>query len=210
MSVASWFLTAPVTERAAVRDHPATLTAGRIAVLLPCGAGEHGLGAVLALALAREGRSSAGLHLGWQVPGPARCAAPALPAGRRLARTLRARDLPARAVGRLVHVELPEVDGEAAAAAARAVAASPAQTPVTIVLGGARGPALDALLADADLVLVAGPPDDPRGRAATEGLVSRGVDAALWDDPPGPPWRRLARGGVAAGPAGRLPERARR
>lgn len=205
MSVSSWFLAAPAGERAVARDAPATLVAGRIAVLLPCGADAHGLGAVLALALAREGRTSTVLHLGWQVPGPLRCAVPGWPAGVRLARTLRDRELPARAAGRLVHVALPAADGDAAAAAARAVAAAPAETPVVIVLGGARGPALDGLLVDADLVVVAGPAEDPRVRAAADGLTASGTRGMLWDDAPGPAWRRLARGGLAVGPAGRLP-----
>jgi len=205
MSVASWFVTAPAGRRDVARETPAARVAGRIAVLLPCGAGEHGLGAVLALALAREGGASTVLHLGWHVPGPLRCAAPGRPAGLRLARTLRDRDLPARAVGRLVHVTLPAADGDAAAAVARAVAASPAEAPVVIALGGARGPALDGLLVDADLVVVAGPPEDPRARAAAEGLVASGTPAMLWNDAPGLPWRRLARAGLAVGPIGRLP-----
>jgi len=210
VSVSSWFLTAPAGARDVAGDAPATPVAGRIAVLLPCGADAYGLGAVLALALAREGRVSTVLHLGWCVPGPWRCAVPGWPAGLRLARTLRDRDLPARAAGRLVHVTLPAADGDAAAAAARAVAAAPAETPVVIVLGGARGPALDGLLVDADLVVVAGPPDDPRARAAGEGLCASGTRGVLWDGAPGPPWRRLARAGLAVGPAGRLPVGARR
>lgn len=211
MSVRSWFLVDGAGP--GPRAHPGAgepPSAGRVAVLLDVRAREPGLGAILGLALAREARAPAVLVLGWRTWAPAHAAVPAAPAGRRLARALRLRELRARASGRLVWVDLPEADDEAAAAVARAVAAAPAEMPVVVALGGPRGAALDALLAEADLVVVPGAGDDPRGRAALAGVATVSDRAVPWPRTPGPPWRRLAHAGVWGGPGAGLPAGARR
>lgn len=208
MSLRSWLLVDDPA-RAPAREW-APPAAGRIAVLLDGRRGEPGLGAVLGLALARESRAPAVLVLGWHTWAPAHSALPAAPAGRRLARALRLRELPARASGRLVWVGLPPDDGEAASAVSRAVAAAPAGMPVVIALGGPRGAALDAFLAEADLVVVPAADDDPRGRAALAGAAAVSDRAVSWAQAPGPPWRRLAHAGLWGGPGAGLPAGARR
>lgn len=207
MTVRSWFIVDD-----AHRAPPAgeVTIPGRVAVLLDVRGREPGLGAVLGLALAREAHAAAVLVLGWRTWAPARSTMPAAPCARRLARALRLRELDARASGRLVWVDLPQDDDAAATAVARAVAAAPAEMPVVVALGGPRGAALDALLAEADLVVVPGPQDDPRRRAALAGASTAAGRTVSWPRTPGAPWRRLAHAGVWGGPGAGLPDGARR
>ena len=113
------------------------------------------LGSAVALAAARRGRSSIGVAALWR-PGTSTgfgVAAPPAHRARRLVRSLQARDLRASAAGRLVRVELPADPEAAIAAAARAEATTDA--PMVVVVAGPREAAMDRLLAEHDLLLVA-------------------------------------------------------
>ena len=95
------------------------------------------------------------LHAGGERPtAPVR--APARAAAARLAASMRARGLAADARGRVAAVELAGEGSDAAAAAARALAA--AGTLPTVIGVAVRDPDMDALLAAQDAILVALPP----------------------------------------------------
>lgn len=113
------------------------------------------LGSSVALATARRGRSSIGIVALWR-PGTSVGRGPtglAVRRARRLERSLQARDVRARAAGRLVRVELPAEPEAAIASAARAEAATDA--PMVVVVAGPRDAAIDRLLAEYDLLLLA-------------------------------------------------------
>jgi hypothetical protein len=98
----------------------------------------------------------------------------ALPGARRLAARLSARGIGASARGRLAWVALPRDDRPAAAAAVQAGAA--VDVPLAVALAGPRTPALDALLADQDLiVVVVDDLDGPLGRLALASLAGFGA-----------------------------------
>lgn len=130
-----------------------------VVVLAAAGTAPVAAGA-LGLVLAGAGEPGTGVVCRWpRVAGAPVGDEPTLlsaPGARRLARALGARELPATARGRLAHVALPP-DPAAAAAAAGRVAALDA--PVVLALVGARPAAFDDLLARADRVVVATPPD---------------------------------------------------
>lgn len=88
---------------------------------------------------------------GGEPPSEAGRAAP--PAARRLAERLAGRGIEATASGRTVHVPLPVEPAQAAATHQRAVAA--AGVPTICALAGARPRALDPLLDEQDLIVVA-------------------------------------------------------
>jgi len=96
-------------------------------------------------------------------------------AAARLAARLAARDLPATARGRLAWLALPADAAEAAAAVRRASAA--VDGPLVTALAGARPPALEDLVAEHDLAIVAADPAGPLARAALARLAARGIDA---------------------------------
>lgn len=201
MRVAGFFV-ATETEPAAAESTAAP--AGGTVILLAAPSTAAGLGCALALGLARAARSSVAAVLEW-VPGsvePGSARLPGAPAAQRLARSLAARDVPARATGRLVRATLPGDDEPAAAAIQRAAAAIPAEHPVVVALGGARGEALDGLLAAADFVVVPGPEGDPATAMALAGAAFVAHRVVAWPVPPGPGARRFARAGLL-GPAGR-------
>lgn len=113
------------------------------------------LGSAVALAAARRSRSSIGVAALWR-PGAsvgAGVTAPPVRRARRLERSLQARDLRAKAAGRLVRVELPAEPEAAIASAARAEATTDA--PMVVVVAGPREAAIDRLLAEHDLLLLA-------------------------------------------------------
>jgi hypothetical protein len=97
----------------------------------------------------------------------------ALPAAARLAARLSRRGLPAAARGRLVWLELPAEPDETAAAVHRAAAA--VDGPIVTALAGPRPPALEPLIDEHDLALVAADPDTPLACAALRVLEQRCV-----------------------------------
>ena len=114
-------------------------------------------------------------------------------AAARLAARLSARDLPAVARGRLAWLALPDDPDEAAAAVRHASAI--VDGPLVTALAGARPPALEDLVAEHDLAVVAADPDTALARAAHAGLAARGVEALAC-----PPLRRgLSRRAARAG-----------
>jgi hypothetical protein len=102
-------------------------------------------------------------------------AAVATRAAARLAARLVARDLPAAARGRLAWLRLP--DDPAAAAAAVRRASALVDGPLVTALAGARPPALEDLIPEHDLAVVAAEPDTALARAALARLTTQGVDA---------------------------------
>jgi hypothetical protein len=164
------------------------------------------LGAALGLALARRRSAPVVAVCVWTggLPGGSAWRAPALPAARSLAATLRARQHDARAAGRLAVVRLPPGPDEAAAQARRALAAAGA-APAVLALGGPRDAAFDALLAEQDLVVVAtssaaGP---ALARLAVGGLASSTARACVCDVPGTHPARSLAAAGLTLLPSAR-------
>jgi hypothetical protein len=93
----------------------------------------------------------------------------------RLAARLAARDLPAVARGRLAWLALPADAAEAGAAVRRASAA--VDRPLVTALAGARPAALEDLVAEHDLAIVAADPAGPLARVALADLAARGLDA---------------------------------
>lgn len=149
-----WLVEAPsVAETHYGRAAPSP-RAPRLA-LLASGRDARGLGAGLALGCAGRGAALVGFWPG-RAPREGEGALPATPSARRLAGALRGHGLASRAVGRLVCVELAEVEEEAAGEAARAeaVCASTPGVPVVVVVAGPRGAAWDAVLVARDQVVV--------------------------------------------------------
>ncbi|MDX6718863.1 MAG: hypothetical protein QOJ63_1117 [Solirubrobacteraceae bacterium] len=184
---------------------PAPRTPPGVAVL-SAAADAQALGAALGLALASRRGAPAVSVCVWTGGPPCRSAwrAPALPAARRLAATLRAREHDCRAAGRLAVVRLPPAPDEAAAQARRAAAAAGA-APTVLALGGPRVAAFDALLAEQDLVVVAtsSGADPALARLAVGGLASWTARACVCEVPPTHPARSLAAAGVALLPSAR-------
>jgi hypothetical protein len=149
---------APAT-RVATRAIPSTL-----AVLATAGDGPIA-GAALGLSAATALRCRCAVVCVWSGDSPALRPGPASGVARRLAERLCARGLEAAARGRLVSVSLPAAAIEARAAAERTMAAA-GETPVVLVMAGARPAALDPLLAAADRVVVVPPSDAPAGLEA--------------------------------------------
>jgi hypothetical protein len=156
------------------------------------------LAAALALSCrAAGGRTPPGLVATWQARGrepldrrtPTRAAA-------RLAACLSAHELEAFPRGRLAWLVLPSEPEDAAAAVRRASAI--VAGPVVTAIAGSRPAALEALIAEHDLAIVAAEPATPLARAALTGLAGRGVPAVAH-----PPLRRgVLRGLALAGLAG--------
>jgi hypothetical protein len=147
-------LVAPLTARAVVLGAPGDVVP---------------LAAAAALAL-----RTPGLVAVWNA-GRTPQAALATRAAARLAARLAARELPVVARGRLAWLALPADPTEAAAAVRRASAV--VEGPVVTALAGARPPALEELVAEHDLAVVAADPKGPLARAALARLKGRGIDA---------------------------------
>jgi hypothetical protein len=164
--VASFFI-APA-EAGASAEAAAAPAAAR-AVVLGAAGDVVPLGAAVALALGPPGVVA--------VWGGDRAPAPALAtrAAARLAARLVARDLPATPRGRLAWLRLPDDPADAAAAVRRA--STLVDGPLVTALAGGRPPALEDLIAEHDLAVVAADPDTALARAALARLTARGVDA---------------------------------
>jgi hypothetical protein len=163
-----------------------------------CGPEAEPVGCALALALRRRGPVVVCL---WGAAAR-RPSVPATSGARRIAASLAARAIDARASGRLVAVALDATPAVAIAQAARAAAAA-GDAPVVTALCGARDDAFDGLLMAQDLAVVAlgdACPELARLSVSSLGAVSRRVvragrvaGAAGW----------AARAGVGAGPGTR-------
>jgi hypothetical protein len=164
------------------------------------------LGGALGLVLARRGREPVVAVCLWTDGCAPRAVwrAPALPAARRMAAALAARGHDVRPAARLALVLLPASEPDAAAQARRAAAAA-GPAPTVLALGGPRGAAFDALLAEQDLVVVAtrGDADPALAQLALDGLAGAAVRACLCEVPPAHPARSLAAAGVALLPSAR-------
>jgi hypothetical protein len=155
------------------------------------------LAASLALVLRASERSPSGLVATWGVEEPP-VRGTATRSAARLAARLALRDLAAVARGRLAWLELPEEPAEATAAV-HAVAAV-VDGPVVTALAGPRPPALEPLIDDHDLAVVAADPASSLACAALDALAGRSVPAVACRPVP----RGLAR---ALATAGMLPPR---
>ena len=133
-------------------------------------------------------------------PASVRPVLPAVPRARRVAASLAARGLPARATGRLVTVTLPAEETAAAAAATR-LAGAVGGAPLVFAVGGPRRDAWDQVLVDCDLVAVHA--DDPAlADLAVERLTEQGADAIRLAALPTRLARSFAQAGLALpGPA---------
>jgi hypothetical protein len=135
-------------DRAEVRAAPVSAVAPPSAAV--CGPDAQVLACALALLLRRRGPV---VVCAWRSEG--RWAGALATAGaRRLAGSMAARGLAARATGRLVVVELDVTPAIASAEAARAAAAA-GDAPVVMALCGARDPVFDGALAAQDVAVVA-------------------------------------------------------
>jgi hypothetical protein len=182
---------------------PRPRTPPGIAVL--CAAADApGLGAALALAVARRFRAPVAAVCAWTGSESTRPSwrAPALPAARRLATALTARGHQAHATGRLALVHLTPGCDEAAAEARRAIAAAD-PAPAVVVLGGPRAAAFDELLAEQDLVVVAtrSGTDPALSRLAVASLAGATVRACTCEVAPTPSARTLAAAGLTLLPS---------
>jgi hypothetical protein len=153
--------------------------------------------AVVALALARALRARGAVAAGWHVDWGGSPRVAAVSAARRVGLRLEAVGLAARATGRLVRVRFPDEPAAAAAAAERTMAG--ASCPVAIGLAGPRDPALDDLLAAADLVLVVQRPgaDAALARAVEAGLAHLSVPVTTCQVSIAGPLRAVATAGIA-------------
>ncbi len=125
-------------------------------------------------------------------------AAPPVRRARRLERSLQARDLRASAAGRVVRVELPAEPEAAIASAARAEATTDA--PMVVVVAGPREAAIDRLLAEHELLLIAAGDDgDPLVDLAHDSLVALGPRVARIAATVPPLTRALAVWGLGRG-----------
>jgi hypothetical protein len=146
-----------------VADRPRPISAVLAPSVAVCGAGAVPLACALALSLRRRG---AALVCSWGGSGSA-AGAPPTAAARRLAASMGARGIEARATGRLVVVTLACDPATAADEAARAAAAA-GESPVVLALAGAREPEFDRVLAAQDLAVVA-------AHEASDELVRLGI-----------------------------------
>lgn len=169
-------------------------------VAAPAGALVVGGAAGLALADAAGSRSAL-VSTWWGAEPPRRAPrSPALRSATRVAASLAERGISAEARGRLVAVGLDPDPSLAAVEAHRAAAA--ALLPSVVVIAGPREPAVDRLIGEQDLVLLAAGADAPEGlaelAAAQLGALRPVTTVAL---PPGVGARALASAGVLALPA---------
>lgn len=189
-TIAGWFVR-PAGERARERDarvaaateEPVLLTGGDDAGL--------GVGAALALALARRGVAVVAC---WQVAAAERRRGGlAVGGARRLVASLVARGVDATAAGRLVVVSLP-TDARDAVMWLRRVESACGDAVCVPVLGGPRVGAWDEVLRERGAAVLYGVDDAVRELAAA-GLAEEGVRSCVLDAAPGPVTRALAVGG---------------
>lgn len=118
---------------------------------------------------------------------------PSAPGASRLAARLRARGLPATARGRLAYVQLADHPVAAALAARRLSGA--VEVPVVVVLAGARGAVLEALLHEQDLAVIV--TRDPGGALGRLAVSTCEIPAVACAPLPAGPARVLAAAGLA-------------
>jgi DNA-binding LacI/PurR family transcriptional regulator len=191
--VGAWLVAPPAV--ATARPAPVVVAAGSTpeVAVLAASSDVASLAAALALRLTR-GTAAIAVWTGDAPSRRPRAGLPPVLGARRLAASLAARDLSARAAGRLVTVALPAGERAAAVAASRLTAAV-REVPVVLAVGGPRGEAWDRVLADCDLVAVHSA-DATLAQLATDRLVEQGV-RAIPISAPGAGARRLARAGLA-------------
>lgn len=156
-------------------------------------------GAAVGLALIERGGGRCAVVLEWTGADDRRLVArPAAPSARRRAATLVDRGLVAVASGRLVRVALA-ADEAAGAAAVRDVVEALAEVPAVLAVGGPRGQALEALLAEQDALVLATRPaaDQTLVELARAELACLGPPVVAAELPPSPVAAALARAGVA-------------
>jgi hypothetical protein len=139
--------------------------------------------AATASALAARSASRAALVVGVGERRPG-AAGPATAPARRLRDRVAARDLEARARGRIVWCAVDECAADPTGGAYRAAAAA-VGGPVVLAVCGPRAGWVEPLLDEAATVLVAGATDDPLTALAIGGLRARGLDAASIAAPDG-------------------------
>jgi hypothetical protein len=180
--------------RSEARERPVAAAVAHAAAV--CGPAAAPLACALALVLRRRGAAVVCVWGGSQVRG----GAPGSAAARRLASSLEAREIQARAAGHLVVVSLDADAAIAAGEAARAAAAA-GDAPVVLALCGAREPDFDRLLAAQDVAVVAAgdAPDElvRLGVGALEDIAPRAAAAP----PLGAAGAWAARAGLLATPA---------
>jgi hypothetical protein len=171
-------VTGPLERAAAFFVAPAAPAAPAAAVVAPPAARAVVLGApgdvvplAAAVALALGPPGVVALWNAERTPA----AGPATRAAGRLAGRLTACDVTAVARGRLAWLVLPAGAADAAAAVRRVSAL--VDGPLVTALAGARPLALEDLVAEHDLAIVAADPAGPLARAAVAHLTARGVDA---------------------------------
>ena len=178
----------------AARGQVATRFPLRAAVLGPAAEGVP-VAALVANALRSAAGASTAVLAVWapDARAPAHRGGPATLAASRLAARLTARGLTAAGRGRLAWMALDDHPVAAAVAARRAAGA--VDVPLVVVLAGPRCEAVEGILAEQDLVIVAcAEPDGPLARLAVAGCATAALACA--PPPPGPA-RWLARSGLA-------------
>ena len=172
----------------------------RATVAVVCPARDTALaGAALGLALAEWAGEKCAVVLEWS-GGEERpfVARPAVRAARRVAATLADAELEPVCCGRLVRLALPRDERDAVRVAEHAIAVACA-TAVVLVAGGPRGAAMEALLAERALIVLAVRPDHDETllALATAELGELGRPVTTAELPPSPVAAALARAGVA-------------
>ena len=168
--VVRWFVAEPLTDGLAVPsgDGPGRWIAPtlpqrpEVVVVLAAGGCGEAAGSAVGMVLAAQ-HDGAAVVCSWspderqQEDGEA-AAVPllAVPSARRVARVLQGRGLSAVARGRLVRLGLSQAPVQAAREVSRVTAVG---APVVLVVDGPRDPWLDGVLAEADRVVVAAPPE---------------------------------------------------
>jgi hypothetical protein len=137
--------------------------------------------AAAASALAARSASRAALVVGTGEPHSG-ATGPATGPARRLRERAAARDLDARARGRIVWCAVDADEDDPSAAACRAAAVG---GPVVLAVCGPRAAWVEPLLDDAALVVVAGDAGDPLTALAVAGLHARGLAATSVAAPEG-------------------------
>jgi hypothetical protein len=199
-AVAGWFV-APAPPAAGGAPPAAPLRAGRRIAVLGSAVTAAPLAAAVALTARADGAAPTALVLLWRSPllcgPPPGPAAPALPAARRLAARLGRRELPAVARGRLVWLVLPGTGDDGACALHHAEAAA-GDVPAVLALARPREAAVDAVLAESGLAVVAAQPGSALAIAALEDVADLRVPACACPPPPSGAARLAALAGLRA------------
>lgn len=193
-------------ERETATSSPRPDAGASILIVVVCaGSGAQSLGAAVALLAARARRAPAALVATWtgdDLASPIALVGPPLSGARRLAADLVLRGLDAQPAGRVVHLSLPPAECDAAVLAERAISAARA-VPTVLVVGGPRGSAFDALLADSELaVVMTAPGSEPLIAELACGAISLPAPAVVACAPAlGIAGRTLALAGVCVLPS---------